>query len=77
MPNRRRTKSERELIADISNTEIIEIIDLFEWTFKDADCHNFTMESEISIGMTFKQLQILLKVLHEEYGVCNDFGYDL
>lgn len=60
-----------------TNTEITEIIDLFEWAFKDADCHNFNPESEIRIGITFKQLQILLSVLHEEYGIYNDFDYDL
>ena len=53
------------------------IIESLEWCFKDADTHNFDLESEIYLSMTFKELQFLLYKLHEEYGVIIDGGYDI
>ena len=59
------------------NKEIMEIIDTFEFAFKDANYHSFALESEISPRITFEQLQILLHALHEEYGTYNGDDYDI
>ena len=53
------------------------IIESLEWCFKDADVHNFDLESEVCLNMTFKELQFLLYELHKEYGVVIDEGYDI
>ena len=43
------------------------IIESLELCFKDADVHNFDLESEVCLNMTFKELQFLLYELHKEY----------
>ena len=48
------------------------IIESLEWCFKDAEVHNFDLESEVCLNMTFKELQILLYELHKEHGVVID-----
>ena len=53
------------------------IIENLECCFKDADVHNFDLESEVCLNMTFKELQILLYKLHKEYGVIIDEGSDI
>ena len=53
------------------------IIESLEWCFKDAEAHNFDLESEVCLNMTFKELQFLLYELHKEYGVVIDEGYDI
>lgn len=60
-----------------ANKEIMEIIDTFESVFKDASYHSFAPESEISPRITFEQFQILLHMLHEEYGTYNGDSYDI
>ena len=42
------------------------IIESLEWCFKDAEVHNFDLESEVCLNMTFK-----------EYGVVIDEGCDI
>ena len=51
------------------------IIENLEWCFKDAEVHNFDLESEICPSMTFKESQLLLYKLHEEYAVILDKGH--
>ena len=53
------------------------IIENLECCFKDADVHNFDLESEVCLNMTFKELQFLLYELHKEYGVVIDEGCDI
>ena len=53
------------------------IIEILECCFKDADVHNFDLESEVCLNMTFKELQFLLYELHKEYGVVIDEGCDI
>ena len=53
------------------------IIENLECCFKDADVHNFDLESEVCLNMTFKELQILLYELHKEHGVVIDEGCDI
>lgn len=63
--------------SDDMEDSIRNIIESLEWCFKDADVHNFDLESEVCLNMTFKELQILLYELHKEHGVVIDEGYDI
>ena len=62
---------------EIMEDSIRNIIENLEWCFQDADVHNFDLESEVCLNMTFKELQILLYELHKEHGVVIDEGYDI
>ena len=62
---------------EIMEDSIRNIIESLECCFKDADVHNFNLESEVCLNMTFKELQILLYELHKEHGVVIDEGYDI
>ena len=62
---------------EIMEDSIRNIIENLEWCFKDAEVHNFDLESEVCLNMTFKELQILLYKLHKEHGVVIDESYDI
>ena len=62
---------------DDMEDSIRNIIESLEWCFKDAYVHNFDLESEVCLNMTFKELQILLYELHKENGVVIDEGCDI
>ena len=53
------------------------IIENLECCFNDADVHNFDLESEVYLNMTFKELQFLLYELHKEHGVVIDEDCDI
>lgn len=61
--------------------DIKEIIESLENCFIDADNHNFSLDKDICIlDISFEKLQILLYLLHKEYGIQNtdvcDWLYD-
>ena len=62
---------------DDMEDSIRNIIESLEWCFKDAYVHNFDLESEVCLNMTFKELQFLLYELHKEHGVVIDEGCDI
>ena len=63
--------------GDDMEDSIRNIIESLEWCFKDDEVHNFDLESEVCLNMTFKELQILLYELHKEHGVVIDEGCDI
>ena len=63
--------------SDDMEDSIRNIIESLEWCFKDAEVHNFDLESEVCLNMTFKELQFLLYELHKEHGVVIDEGCDI
>ena len=42
---------------DDMEDSIRNVIENLEWCFKDAYVHNFDLESEVCLNMTFKELQ--------------------